>query len=147
MKLSARNQFAGTVTKVNEGAVNGIVSIDVNGTIVSSTISMSAIRELGLEPGKKAYAVVKATEVMVGRGEHLPLSARNQFPGKVISVEKGAVNSIVRISALGGRYHFQLRSGGPRSQSGRGCSGGHQGHLGDGWDRRIIAAGGRPLGA
>ena len=102
MKLSARNQFAGTVTKVNEGAVNGIVSIDVNGTIVSSTISMSAIRELGLEPGKKAYAVVKATEVMVGRGEHLPLSARNQFPGKVISVEKGAVNSIVRISALGG---------------------------------------------
>ncbi len=102
MKLSARNQFAGTVTAVKEGAVNGIVSIDVNGSTVSSTISMSAIHELGLEPGKKAYAVVKATEVMVGRGEHLPLSARNQFPGKVISVEKGAVNSIVRISALGG---------------------------------------------
>lgn len=102
MKLSARNQFAGTVAKVSEGAVNGIVSIDVNGTIVSSTISMSAIRELGLEPGKKAYAVVKATDVMVGRGEHLALSARNQFPGKVISVEKGAVNSIVRIAALSG---------------------------------------------
>lgn len=102
MKLSARNQFAGTVAKVSEGAVNGIVSIDVNGTIVSSTISMSAIRELGLEPGKKAYAVVKATDVMVGRGEHLALSARNQFPGEVISVEKGAVNSIVRIFALGG---------------------------------------------
>lgn len=102
MKLSARNQFAGTVTKVTEGAVNGIVTIDVNGTPVTSTISMSAIRELGLEPGKKAYAVVKATEVMVGLGEHLTLSARNQFPGKVISVEKGAVNSIVRIEALGG---------------------------------------------
>lgn len=102
MKLSARNQFAGTVTAVKEGAVNGIVSIDVNSSTVSSTISMSAIRELGLEPGKKAFAVVKATEVMVGRGEHLPLSARNQFPGKVLSVEKGAVNSIVRISALGG---------------------------------------------
>ena len=102
MKLSARNQFAGTVTKVTEGAVNGIVTIDVNGTPVTSTISMSAIRELGLEPGKKAYAVVKATEVMVGLGEHLTLSARNQFPGKVISVEKGAVNSIVRMEALGG---------------------------------------------
>ena len=102
MKLSARNQFAGIVTRVNEGAVNGIVSIDVNGSTVSATISMSAIRELGLAPGKKAYAVIKATEVMVGRGEHLPLSARNQFPGKVISVEKGAVNSIVRMSALGG---------------------------------------------
>ena len=102
MKLSARNQFAGTVTKVNEGAVNGIVTIDVNGTPVTSTISLSAIHELGLEPGKKAYAVIKATEVMVGLGEHLTLSARNQFPGKVLSVEKGAVNSIVRMEALGG---------------------------------------------
>ena len=102
MKLSARNQFAGTVTKVNEGAVNGIVTIDVNGTPVTSTISLSAIHELGLEPGKKAYAVIKATEVMVGLGEHITLSARNQFPGKVLSVEKGAVNSIVRMEALGG---------------------------------------------
>ena len=102
MKLSARNQFPGTVTKVAEGAVNGIVTIDVNGTPVSTTISMNSIKELGLAPGKKAYAVIKATEVMVGRGEHLPLSARNQFPGKVLGVEKGAVNSIVRMSALGG---------------------------------------------
>ena len=102
MKLSARNQLAGTVTKIAEGAVNGIVTIDVNGTPVSATISMNAIRELGLEPGKKAYAVIKATEVMVGLGEHLTLSARNQFPGKVISVTKGAVNSIVAIEALGG---------------------------------------------
>lgn len=102
MKLSARNQLPGTVTKVNEGAVNGIVTIDVNGTPVSATISMNAIRELGLEPGKKAYAVIKATEVMVGLGEHLTLSARNQFPGTVVSVEKGAVNSIVKLSVLGG---------------------------------------------
>lgn len=102
MKLSARNQFAGTVTKVTDGAVNGIVTIDVNGTPVSATISMVAIRELGLEPGKAAYAVIKATEVMVGLGAHLSLSARNQFPGKVLSVEKGAVNSIVRMEVLGG---------------------------------------------
>ena len=102
MKLSARNQFPGTVTKVTEGAVNGIVTIDVNGTPVSATISMNAIQELGLAPGKSAYAVIKATEVMVGLGTHLPLSARNQFPGKVLSVDKGAVNSIVRMEVLGG---------------------------------------------
>ena len=100
MKLSARNQLPGTVTKIAEGAVNGIVTIDVNGTPVSATISMNAIRELGLEPGKKAYAVIKATEVMVGKGEHLPLSARNQFPGTVVNVEKGAVNSIVKLKVL-----------------------------------------------
>ena len=102
MKLSARNQFAGTVARVSEGAVNGIVTIDVNGTPVSATISMTSIRELGLEPGKKAYAVIKATEVMVGLGEHLTLSARNQFPGTVTSVQKGAVNSIVKLSVLDG---------------------------------------------
>ena len=102
MKLSARNQLAGTVEKISEGAVNGIVTISVNGTPVTATISMSAIRELGLEPGKPAYAVIKATEVMVGLGGHLALSARNQFPGKVVSVEKGAVNSIVKLSVLGG---------------------------------------------
>ena len=102
MKLSARNQLPGVVTKVEKGAVNGIVTLDVNGTPVTATISLAAIRELGLEPGKKACAVIKATEVMVGLGEHLTLSARNQFPGKVMSVERGAVNSIVRISVLKG---------------------------------------------
>ena len=101
MKLSARNQLPGVVTKITDGAVNGIVTLDVNGTPVTATISLAAIRELGLEVGKKAYAVIKATEVMVGLGEHLTLSARNQFPGKVTAVEKGAVNSIVKIKALG----------------------------------------------
>ena len=102
MKLRARNQFAGTVTKVTDGAVNGIVIVDVNGTPVSATISISAIKELGLEAGKKAYAVIKATEVMVGKGAKQPLSAPNQFPGKVIGIDKGAVNSIVRLDVLGG---------------------------------------------
>ena len=102
MKLSARNQFQGIVTEINEGAVNGIVKIDVNGNIMSATISMASIRELGLEAGKAAIAVVKATEVMIGKGEKLALSARNQFAGKVISVEKGAVNAIVKVDALGG---------------------------------------------
>lgn len=102
MILSARNQLKGKVEKITDGAVNGIVTIDVNGTPVSATISMASISELGLETGKAAYAVIKATEVMIGKGEHLPLSARNQFPGEVISVEKGAVNAIVKLKVLGG---------------------------------------------
>ncbi|MBQ6621860.1 MAG: TOBE domain-containing protein [Mogibacterium sp.] len=100
--LSARNQFEGTVAKVQEGAVNGIVTIDVNGTPVSATISMGSIENLGIRPGVKAVAVIKATEVMIGKGE-LCLSARNQFPGKVLSVEEGAVNGIVKLGALGGQ--------------------------------------------
>ena len=70
MKLSARNQFKGTVVGIQEGAVNGIVKIDISGgNIMSATISMNAIHELGLEVGKEAYAVVKATSVMVGIDE------------------------------------------------------------------------------
>lgn len=66
MKISARNQFQGTVIDIQEGAVNGIVKIDIGGgNVMSSTISMTAIKELGLEVGKPAYAVVKATSVMV----------------------------------------------------------------------------------
>ena len=67
MKLSARNQFKGKVVEIQEGAVNGIVKIDIGGgNVMSATISMAAINELGLEVGKEAYAVVKATSVMVG---------------------------------------------------------------------------------
>ena len=67
MKLSARNQFKGKVVDIQEGAVNGIVKIDIGGgNVMSATISMNAIKELGLEVGKEAYAVVKATSVIVG---------------------------------------------------------------------------------
>ena len=74
--LSARNQLEGTVTKVENGAVNGIVVIDVNGTPVTATISMGSIENLGIAPGVRACAVIKATEVMIGKGE-LCLSSRN----------------------------------------------------------------------
>ena len=70
MKLSARNQFKGTVTAIQEGAVNDIVKIDIGGgNIMSATISRAAVEELQLEVGKPAYAVVKATSVMVGIDE------------------------------------------------------------------------------
>ena len=70
MKISARNQFKGTVLDIQEGAVNGIVKIDIGGgNVMSATISMNAIRELGLAVGKPAYAIVKATSVMVGIDE------------------------------------------------------------------------------
>ena len=99
--MSARNQFEGTITKVQEGAVNGIVTVDVNGTPISATISMGSIENLGLKPGIKAYAVIKATDVMIGKGR-LELSARNQFPGRVTAVEEGAVNGLVKMEVLGG---------------------------------------------
>ena len=96
MKLSARNQFKGIVKNVNEGAVNGIVTIEVNGEAVSATISVNAIKELGLKDGAAAIAVIKATEVMIA-AELPKISARNKFKGTVKNIQVGAVNDIVTL--------------------------------------------------
>ena len=67
MKLSARNQLKGTVMEIQDGAVNGIVKIDLgSGNIISAVITMASIRELGLKVGGTAYAVIKASNVMIG---------------------------------------------------------------------------------
>ncbi len=65
MKISARNQLKGTVIDIKEGAVNGVVTIDVDGNKLVADITMDSIKNLGLEIGKEAYAVIKATSVMV----------------------------------------------------------------------------------
>ena len=70
MKLSARNQLKGKVIDIKKGAVNSIVTLDIGGgNIIVSTISCADVDELGLEVGSDAYAVIKATNVMVGIDE------------------------------------------------------------------------------
>lgn len=101
MRLSARNQISGKVISVNEGAVNGIVTLEFKGGTISGTISMIAIKELGLIPGKEAVAIIKATEVMIGLGD-LVLSARNKLKGKVAKITNGEVNSIVVLALTDG---------------------------------------------
>lgn len=67
MKISARNKLAGTVVAINEGTVNATVQIDLGGAvIVTAMITNASVKELGLEVGKAAYAIVKASDVMVG---------------------------------------------------------------------------------
>lgn len=67
MKISARNQLKGKIVELEKGAVNALVKIDIGGgNVISATISLDAVKELGLEKGKDAYAIVKATSVMVG---------------------------------------------------------------------------------
>ena len=68
MKLSARNQLKGKIININQGAVNSIVSIG-GGNISTATSSCAAVEELGLKVGSDAYAVIKATNVMVGIDE------------------------------------------------------------------------------
>ena len=95
--ISARNKMKGEVIKVNKGAVNGIVKVKFGSNTVSATISLEAIKELGITEGKEVTAIAKATDVMVGVGEIKGISARNIFKGEVVKINEGAVNSIVNI--------------------------------------------------
>ncbi len=66
MPMSARNQYAGTVTSVQRGAVNGHVTIKTpDGLTFTSSITNEAIEELGLEIEAPAMAVIKSTNVLV----------------------------------------------------------------------------------
>jgi molybdopterin-binding protein len=66
MKFSARNQLKGKIVDVKKGATTAHVRIDIGGQIVTASITNESAEELGLAPGKTAYAIVKASNVMVG---------------------------------------------------------------------------------
>lgn len=67
MKISARNQLKGKVVKVQKGAVNSVVVIDIGGgNQITSSITNAAVDELKLEAGSEAYAIIKASNVMIG---------------------------------------------------------------------------------
>jgi molybdopterin-binding protein len=65
MKLSARNLLKGTIVEVKKGQTTAHVRIDIGGTIVTASITNEAVDELKLQKGQQAYAVVKASDVMV----------------------------------------------------------------------------------
>ena len=65
MKLSARNQLAGTVVEIRRGAAIANVVLDVGGQRIVASITVEAVDELGLAEGSPATAVVKASDVMV----------------------------------------------------------------------------------
>ncbi len=67
MKISARNILKGKVIKVVPGAVNAEVTIELpGGTRLVSIITNTSVENLGLAEGKEAFAIIKASNVMVG---------------------------------------------------------------------------------
>ena len=65
MRISARNRLKGKVTEVTKGATTAHVKIDIGGMVVTSSITNAAVDDLKLAAGQEAYAVIKATDVMV----------------------------------------------------------------------------------
>lgn len=67
MKISARNTLAGIVRKIASGAVNAEVTIELAPHLnIVSIITLDAVKSLKLKPGDRAYAVIKASSVMIG---------------------------------------------------------------------------------
>ncbi|MCO5093307.1 molybdopterin-binding protein [Bosea sp. (in: a-proteobacteria)] len=65
MRISARNQLKGRIVEITKGATTAHVRIDIGGAIVTSSITNAAVDDLQLAVGKEAYAVVKASDVMI----------------------------------------------------------------------------------
>jgi molybdopterin-binding protein len=65
MKLSARNQLTGTVTEINQGEAIANVALDVAGQRLVASITVEAVRELGIEVGSEVTVVVKASDVIL----------------------------------------------------------------------------------
>ncbi len=97
MVTSARNQFHGHVRGIVPGAVNDEIQLEVaSGLQVVATITHDSVRSLGLEVGAPAFALVKASSVIVANDvEGARYSARNCFTGSVSRISRGAVNDEV----------------------------------------------------
>lgn len=70
MKISARNQLKGILTEIKPGVVTAKLTIDIgNGNLLSSVITMDSITDLNLKVGDEVFAIIKSTEVIIGKQE------------------------------------------------------------------------------
>ena len=104
MKVSARNTFAGSVTSITKGAVNAEVTLTLKGGIpLTAVVTNGAIDNLGLKTGAEAYAIIKASSVILGTDLHdAKVSARNVFCGTISKIIEGPVNTEVDVEIGGG---------------------------------------------
>ena len=66
MQISARNQLRSKITEMKKGTTTAHVRIDIGGQIVTAAITNESVHNLNLAAGQTAYAVIKASDVMVG---------------------------------------------------------------------------------
>ncbi|GAB6041272.1 TOBE domain-containing protein [Endothiovibrio diazotrophicus] len=104
MKISARNQFKGTITALKEGPISAEVELTTEGgDKVVATVTDQSVQRLGLAPGKAVVALVKAPSVFLATGTpEYRFTARNELTGKVSNVVPGAINTRVSVTLPGG---------------------------------------------
>ena len=98
MKTSARNTLCGNVVTVKKGAVNAEVLLDIGeNTKITAIITNESVDNLQLTQGKKAFALFKASSILLLKDPSIKTSARNRFSGTIKTLTPGAVNSEVVI--------------------------------------------------
>ncbi|GAB1646459.1 TOBE domain-containing protein [Krasilnikovia sp. MM14-A1259] len=103
VRLSIRNQFAGTVVAVAVGEVMSTVKVRLTGgQEVTAAITAESVRDLGLAEGTSVLVLVKSTEASVATGAVDRISIRNRLTGVVSSVDHGHVMTTVKITLDGG---------------------------------------------
>ncbi|HWW07228.1 TOBE domain-containing protein [Collimonas sp.] len=104
MLTSARNEFAGKVTAINQGVVNDEVEITLpGGDRIVAVITRESTKYLDLKPGAEALALVKAPWIILSAPDAgIKFSTRNRLQGTVKTVKPGAVNTEIEVSLNGG---------------------------------------------
>ncbi|NYF89695.1 TOBE domain-containing protein [Tunturiibacter empetritectus] len=104
MKTSARNMLAGTISRITKGGVNSEVLLETaGGNEVAAIITNGSVNAMGLKEGMKAYALVKASWIILGKElDKSRISTRNILCGVVESIHEGSVNDEVSIKLSGG---------------------------------------------
>lgn len=103
MKTSARNQFFGRVIRVTSGAVNDEIELEIAGNQpIVAIVTRESTLELGLQPGAEAFALIKASSIiLVADPAGACFSARNRLAGKIERIHRGAVNTEVVLELPG----------------------------------------------
>lgn len=104
VKTSARNQFFGKVVAIKQAQVNVEVTLQLTGgDQMHAVITHDGLNELGLKVGSEAWALVKASWVILASPEAATgLSARNKLSGEVVRVHQGGVNAEIGLRCAGG---------------------------------------------
>ncbi|MFZ2852653.1 MAG: TOBE domain-containing protein [Rhodocyclaceae bacterium] len=104
MKTSARNQFIGKVVEVKRGSINDEIELEIaGGQRIVAILTHDSTASLGLQAGAEAFALIKASSViLVGDAQGARFSARNQLSGVISRVLPGAVNTEVVVDLNGG---------------------------------------------
>ncbi len=104
MKISARNIFSGTIENIIKGSVNAEVTLLINGgSRIVAIITNGSVDNLGLKEGMNAYAIIKASSIIIGQELHeAKISTRNVMPGIISKLIEGPVSTEVDVEIGGG---------------------------------------------